>query len=354
MATFNSATWTTLLTKVFQQMRDEPFFLTQMLGSSKIFSPTTTIKWRMITTSGKMSSIGLRDDPARNIDYKNTAEDITVTPPQIFERDSIESTEALTSSFNLNELANLNDASDITRSFAYSYGVKLQGLRDRLKRRIEYMFAQLLLTGKISFTTTERTFEKDYSISTTGTLTVSSSTDPLELIGAECETFAQTLGMWPDVILMTPYLARGIMNHSKTEKYISKNNYNFGLLKPRFNSPSVRFIGEFQEFGIPEIYVYSGTYANDSNVATKYIPESSKTSGKMILLNTSQFALGYGAVVDFELKPDGSPIMTDVIVKEKIPEASEGHTKTISLLSYPLPILYNANACKVFTSTISQ
>jgi len=215
------------------------------------------------------------------------------------------------------------------------------------------MFGQLLLTGKISFTTTERTFEQDYRISTTGTLAVNSSTDPLELIGAECETFAQTLGMWPNVILMTPYLARGIMNHSKTEKYISKNNYNFGLLKPRFNSPSVRFIGEFQEFGIPEIYVYSGTYANDSNVATKYIPESSSTSGKMILLNTSQFALGYGAVVDFELKPDGSPIMTDVIVKEKIPEASEGHTKTISLLSYPLPILYNANACKVFTSTIS-
>jgi hypothetical protein len=215
------------------------------------------------------------------------------------------------------------------------------------------MFGQLLLTGKISFTTTERTFEKDYSISTTGTLAVNSSTDPLALIGAECESFAQTLGMWPDVILMTPYLARGILIHTKTEKYISKNNYNFGLLKPRFASPSVRYIGEFQEFGIPEIYVYSGTYANDSNVATNYIPESSSTSGKMILLNTSQFALGYGAVVDFELKPDGSPIMTDVIVKEKIPEASEGHTKTISLLSYPLPILYNANACKVFTSTIS-
>jgi hypothetical protein len=334
-------------------MRDEPFFLTQLLGSNKVYSPATTIKWRQITTSGKMSSIGLRDDPARQIDYKNTAEDITVTPPQIFERDGIESTEALTNSFNLNELANLASGSDISRSFNYSYGVKLQGLRDRMKRRIEYMYSQLLLTGKISFSTTERTFEQDYSTVISGTLAVNSGTDPLQLIRRECQAFSQALGMWPDVILMTPYLADAIMIHAKTEKYLNKNTYDMMRVTPRYQNPGVYYVTRVPALGIPDIYVYSSTYVNDSNVATEYIPESSSTSGKMILLNTSQFALGYAAVIDFELKPDGSPIITDVIVKERIPEASEGHAKTLSLLSYPLPILYNANACKTYTTTIS-
>ena len=353
MATFNKATWSTLLINVFNQLKEEPFFLKAALGASQVFSPATTLKWRMIHTAGKMAQMGLRGDPSKQLDIKATAEDITFTPPQIFERDYIESTEALTSSFDLTQLANLTAGSDISKAFMYLYGIKLQGLKERWARRIEYMYAQLLLTGAVTFTTAERTFTQDYATSHAGTLALTSTTDPLADIGEDCEAFAQAYGQWPNMILLTPALARSILAHDHVEKYISKNTYQFGLLKPRFVSPSVRFMGSFQEFGIPDMYVYAGTYVSDAGVVTNYIPETSDTSGKMILLNTDAFALGFGAVIDFELRPDGTPLQSDVIIKERIPEESEGHTKTLSLLSYPLPILWNSSGVQTFTTTIS-
>ena len=335
------------LTKYIEQLKDEPFFLKGVLGKQKIMSPTTSVKWRLISKGNELAGMGYRDDPAKSVDLGVTSTEYTATPPQIFEKDYIESSTPLLQSFDPRQLANLDTASDIYSSLQYIYGAKLQGLKDRVNRRIEWMFAELLKSGSFSYNDGVRAISQDYSIGDATAMTISSSTNPLDLMEGYAGTFAQNLGVFPNLCIMSANVARAFIDHSKVEKFISKNTFQFGNLKPSYASPSVKFLGAFPEFAIPEIYVYAGNYTNSSGVVTNYIGDD-----YLILTNTNYWNLAYGAVIDYEIEPSGRPIMSEILVKERIPEENEGHIKTVSALSFPLPVLLHTSAVSVYDVTI--
>lgn len=337
-------TWQ-LLTKVFENRKVEPFFLTKVLGANKTYSPTTKVTIRNVTHGGGMADIGLRGDPANRINANVTITEEDKTPPQIYEVDSV-ATGHLTNNYDPNTMATLEASSDIMRSFNYLYGKKADEMILRYRRRLEWMFSQIGFTGKITVDTAKRNFEHDYNIDTAADYALNSTADPLADIGALCEAYAATNGVFPNLIVTTPAVAKAILGHSKTEKWINKNTYSFGNLQSQFNDPMTRFMGSFREFGIPEIYAYAGSYADSTGTAQTYVP-----SGKMMITNTQAWNLAFAAQVDYDVRDNGEPIMGEFVAKEKI--ASDGKSKDLMLTSYPLPIIESGNAVKIVDVTVS-
>ena len=336
------------LTKYIELLKDEPFFLKNVFGSQKLMSPATEIRWRTIAKGGKMADLGARGDPAKAVNLGVSVVPYVVEPPQIFERDEINSTTPLLQSFDPRSLANLETSSDIMRSIQYLYGVKLQGLKDRIARRIDWMFAELLTDGTFTATDGVRSITQSYDVSDAVGFALNSGTDPLDLLGQAVEAYAEQAGKFPNICIMSANVARSFLSHAAVAKWITKNTYAYGQLTSTYKSPTIRFLGRFDEFAIPEIYVYRGTYNNSEGAATKYIEDN-----HIILTDTAAWNLGYGALIDYEIDPTGAPIMNEITIKEKIPEASEGHTKTVSAITYPLPILLDSNALYRLTVTIS-
>jgi len=336
------------LTKYVEGIKDEPFFLKTALGKNKIMSPSTSINWRLVTKGNGIASMGYRDDPASNVDLGVTSTEITVTPPQIFEKDYIESATPLTQNFDPRQLANLDTSSDIYNSLQYIYSAKLEGLKARINRRIEWMFAELLKAGKYTYTSTTRTVSQDYGADDAISYALNSSMHPLDTLETYAQNYADDVGVFPNLVIASNNVAAALMQHADVKTYIDANTYKFGSLQPAYKSPTVKYIGKFDEFAIPEIYVYNASYTNSAGTSTKYIGDD-----YLIMTNTMFWNMGYAGVIDYEIEPSGRPLMFDMLVKERIPEENEGHIKTISALSYPLPMLLNAKAVKVLDVTVS-
>ena len=251
----------------------------------------------------------------------------------------------LTNNYDPNTMATLEASSDIMRSFNYLYGKKADELILRYRRRLEWMFAQIGFTGKITVSNGTRAFEHDFEVDTAADYTLDSSANPLEDLGTVCEAYASANGVFPDVIITTPTIAKAILGHTKTEKWINKNTYSFGNLQSQFNDAMTRFMGSFREFGVPEIYAYAGSYV-DSGSASSYVP-----SGKLMVTNSSRWGLAYAAQVDYDIRDNGEPIMGEFVAKEKI--ASDGKSKDLMLSSYPLPMIESSDAVKILDVTIS-
>ena len=343
MATAATLAWQ-LLTKVFETRKSEPFFLSKVLGAMKNFSPTDKVTIRSVTHGGGMADIGLRGDPANHINSNVTITETDREPPQIYEVDSV-ATGHLSYNYDPATMAILDKSSAVMRSFNYLYGKKADEMILRYHRRLEWMFSQILFTGEIAVSTDKRSFTHDFEVATPANYTLDSSADPLQDIGAVCEAYAIANGVYPNLIVTTSAIARAILGHSKTEKWISKNTFNFGNLKSQFKDPTTRFMGAFGEFAIPEIYAYSGSYANNAGTAVGYVP-----SGQLAVTNTTMWETAFAAQVDYDLDPSGTPIPGEIVVKEKV--ASDGKSKDLMLTSYPLPIIENGDAVKILNITV--
>jgi hypothetical protein len=335
-------TWQ-LLTKVFENRKVEPFFLTKALGANKIYSPTTKVTVRTVTHGGGKAAIGLRGDPATRINAGITVTEVDRTPPQIYEMDNVADAH-LTTNYDPNTMQMLEGNSDILRSMNYIYGKKADEMMLRYRRALEWMMREVGFTGKV--TDDDRGIEIDFEIDDAADYTLNSTADPLSDLGAICEAYATTNGIFPDLIVTTPAIAKAILAHSKVEKWINKNTYSFGNLQSQFNDPMTRFMGSFKEFGIPEIYAYVGSYADSTGAAQTFVP-----SGKLMVTNRSKWSVGYAAQVDYDINADGAPIMGEFLAKEKI--AADGKSKDLMLSSFPLPMIESGDAVKVLDVTIS-
>jgi len=333
------------ITKIFENRKLEPFFMTKALGANRIYSPTTKVNIRTIKHGGGMAGIGLRGDPANVIDAGVTLSEVEKTPPQIFEKDSV-ADEHLTTDYDPRSLANLESSSDVVRSFEYLYGKKADELKLRYFRRLEWMFSQLAFTGEISVSTTERAFTHSFDVDSPAGFDISSSTtDVLDGLGDVCANYAKTNGVFPNLIVTTPDVAKAILKHKTVEKWIQKNTFNMGGMTSNYTDPMTRFIGSFREFGVPEIYAYAGNYANSSGTATNYVP-----SGKLLITNTQFWNLSFAAQVDYDINENGNPVMGEFLSKIKI--SPEGKSKDLLFSSYPLPIVMSGDAVKILNVTV--
>lgn len=346
-------TYWQILTKVVEKMQNDTFFLRQaLIGNDSFNSLTDKVMVRNVVTGKTAASIGLRGDPANAVNIGVTLDDVEKTPPQIFETDYVAEQHIL-QNFDPNTLDVLSAQSDIVRSFGYYYGRKLTGMRLRYDRAVEKMIGQIASSGKIAVDDDKRSFEIDFNTKKLN-YTLNTSADPLSDIGEMCQKYGDENGVFPNVIMTTQAIANKILAHAKVEKWINKNTFSFGQLASRFQNPSIRFMGSFSEFAIPDIYVYTGDYKDASGTAHKYIDD-----GKLIITNTDYWSLGHAAMVDYDVAGQTSVVpnesnnglfVGDFLVKEKI--SDDGTKKMLYFRSYPLPMVDHGDYVHTATVTV--
>lgn len=322
-----------VLTEVYTKTTAEDLFLQKTLlpSSKRVLLPTDTVTFRKVKAPMSVATLSYPGDPPRRINTTYSYEEVTYKVLQIFEEDQIDVTQAAYDwRLTAIDAGILNSASDIAKSLQALYEPKLAELKNRINRRIELMLAQILTSGKISYNDGVRVIERDFGPILTGTLNYEQGKILLDLKEV-VEQFRESYGGLPDMMIVSPDVYDKFINDPQVEKFISKNTFGWGNINPKIVSSNTVYLGAFPEFEIPDMYVYQGFFIDSvTKEKVRYIPDNT-----VILVAKDVFRIAYGAIIDFEINPDGRPLMQEVLVKETI--ENRGTTKVISVLTRPLP-----------------
>lgn len=337
-----------VLTKVYREVPVEDLFLKKTLipptNVEKLL--TETVTYRIVKEPMSVATMGLPGDPPKQVNIAQKVVEESRNVLQIFEEDMV-TTSQLLYDWRMEQLDQglLNSENDIVQSLHAIYTPKLAEMKKRVERRIELMCAQVLSTGQINYNDGTRTITVDYGIPSAGTIDFTTG-EALSEIRDAVETFANDFGMLPNILVMSSDVAKAFLEDPQVEKYINRTTFGWGNLNPRRVSATVHSLGSFPEFMISEIYVYTGYYFDENSQKQSYLP-----SGKIFMTHTDIWHLAYGAIFDFEVNPNGAPIVTDVLVKETV--ANRGTAKVITVLSKPLVYITNSYGVRVFDVTMA-
>lgn len=181
-------------------------------------------------------------------------------------------------------------------------------LRNAIQLRKEWMVAQVVTTGTldiIEFTGNgfaRPSHRVDYKF-TNRYAPVKTwddpDADPLEDLNEMTEIVHEGQGQ-VEVILMAPDVAKAFLRHKKVLERMDILRANFGQIKPRWQSNSLRYLGT-DENGV-EMYVYAGKYLDDDGIQKPFMPNGTVYAGPRKMLRSL-----YGPVTQVET-PNGSHI----------------------------------------------
>ncbi|SHE47970.1 Phage major capsid protein E [Marinitoga hydrogenitolerans DSM 16785] len=328
-----------LLTELYRKTPIENYFLTKNLGKNVKYSPVPKVTIRTEDYGMTIANLGLIGDPAKPINVQNNVTEIAIDPAQIFEYDKLTEDDIFTNS-NPAVLA-LSGSDGVVSNKEYVRAMKIEGLKRRVQRRIEQMFAQIISEGKLSYNDGKRKYEVSFNNVTPQAYTLSSTTKIYNDLIDATDAIRKS-GFVPDMIIMSKDVEKALFDNTQVKDLIKKQEWSLARAQMQNEDALVR--RSFEAVNLPQMYVYMGEY-NDGT-AKKYIPD-----GTLIVLSSQAFRLSYGAIVQFDVQPNGNPIMTDVLSWEKI--INEGTEKALYVMSRPLPYLINSEALKVFNVTIS-
>ncbi|RKX51696.1 MAG: hypothetical protein DRP30_07515 [Thermotoga sp.] len=286
-----------------------------------------------------VATLGKIGDPAKPVNVSKNITEMALEPAQIYEYDEITEEDVLTQVFDPSVLV-IEGVADVEKSKAYLYTTKMEGLKKRIARRIELMFAQIISQGKITYDDGERKYEVDFNI-TPETYDLSAST---EGVYNDLQDFMDEMrkkGHAPTIMLMTKSVHNTLMKNDDWLEYLDKNKLNLGRAVMTTNT-NVRRTFDIVDF--PEMYIYFGEY-KDGATTKKYIE-----GDKIILIDPSVFRLAYGAIVDFTKGEQGKVVQTDVMVWTETPERTR---KLLKVLSRPLPYVVSPEGVKIINVNLS-
>lgn len=177
---------------------------------------------------------------------------------------------------------------------------KLKAMKDMISRRIEYMIADIMADGVLSYSDTESgtsftfDFELDDSMFyTADTLwTDVSSADPVKDLDKARRFFSKMSGYAPDLIIMGEDAYDAILSSDKLLKKLDVRRLEIGNMQPAKlmdDYGTVQFV--MRLLGIGDIYVYTGTYEDESGTEQLYLPKDS-----VFMTNSKFWELHYGAI----------------------------------------------------------
>jgi len=334
------------LTGVYSQVPVEDFLLVKKLGQVREYSPIPSVKLRLEKNGMNVASLGKIGDPAKPINLGSSVSEVSYTPPEIFEYYVITEDDV----FNIvnPKIIAINNTQDVVSNIEYVAAKVTKELKNRTYRRIELMFAQILSEGKITYNDGERAYEINFNIPAESYTLSSTSPVASDLIDIADEM--RRNGANPDLIIITPNVEKAFFKNTQLQQWANKNG--FGLLRTNIRT----FKTARQTFNIDglnaDMYVYNGGYTDETGNFKYYIPfDESANTGKIIFVDSSYFRLGFGALVNYKVSPDGRPLKGEAVVWEDV--TNNGAAKAIFVQSRPLPYPASSNAVKILNVTIS-
>lgn len=320
------------LTHLYKETPVSPGWLTAKFGRRELtdFSPVPKVKIVSDTASLSMATLGKVYDPPKAVKGAVNVSEMLVDPAQIYEYDSI--TEELVFAQNYNpEITAVTGAAEVLSSINYLRAKKLEVLKARVRNRLEWMYAQVLSTGGITYQGDDRTFQVDYGVTADSYALGASAKVVSDLRDVVKDLKAN--GFSPSFILVTPNVEKVLWDNTQFQKAVEKSALAVGSTRFDTNEPFASFVAQIE--GLPPIFVYAATVDSVDFIE----------GDKIIVVGDGAIRTAYGAIVNANLNANFVPVMTDVAVWEQ--NSEDGSQRNIYVLSRPLPYLVSAKGIKI-------
>lgn len=175
-----------------------------------------------------------------------------------------------------------------------------------LERRIEQQCGEALQTGKLVVSGDGINEEIDFGFDSSQIITLSgtslwtdtSNSDPIANLRTWQEEREEVDGYSPNVVVMGKNAGKAFTDHPKVVDAFktAQTRYNLGEIAPKKLDKSVKYVGYLAELNM-EIYIYNGTYKDDSGTLQRYLNED-----KVILGTDEEYKgnIPFGAIQDLE------------------------------------------------------
>jgi len=330
------------LTHAVNKIKPENLYLTKTLDKkAPIFSPTETVMFDVTEGRRDLAPMGHPGDPAVRVDMAETFKTYSVTAPQIFMEDPVKAADVAGRRMaGQSPITVGTNANPVLSAFNQYVAQKQKNMVDSIARRIEWMWVQLITTGKIDYTGPNgRRFKVEYGWNTNlCNLTASApwdgaaanQGDPLLQLQQWRRDYATMNGFNPSVWILGTAAADAFKANANVKawlrspavQYMQANiGNNADLVTPVANIP-----------GVGQLVEHSAVLPNDIRAGVSAaIPEN-----VLIITSPEVFQMHYGAIYDFDLP--GSPLAM-VPRFSKMKDAHDGKTKSLFVESHPLPVM---------------
>ena len=327
------------LTEAVNLIIPETFYLTKVLDTGAPYLPgTESLLFDVVTHRRDLAPLGHNGDPATRVDFGGGYKTFTVTPPQIFLEDQVAAGAIAARRMAGQSPINAGSAGvdGIVAALNDYIAEKQQNMVDSIARRIEWMWAQAVTTGKIDYTDSNgRPFSIDYGVPSGNLFTASqkwdassNAGDPVLQIQQWQRQFAKVNGVKPTVFVLGEAAADAFRGNKAVDGWLKSAGVQVLQINVGTNEDLVTPVGTIP--GVGTLVEYGGVFPEGG--ATKpFIPADC-----LVMTHPKLWRMAYGAISDFDL---GAVPVGAMPRFSKMKDSKDGKSKSLFVESHPLPIL---------------
>lgn len=327
--------WVTL-TRWIRVAKPYPNFATRLFLTNPDYSPIPKVTLRNMDATVTAAPLRALYSGAVSQNGSFTFNESSIEPPQIF------ITQPITEQLLLSQISDpsilIADKNSVIQNKDFVYAKAVEDLKRKVLNRLELMAGQILGTGGISYD--DGNYQYTLSFATPENLTITQDTDDVVRVLQDLVSTQKSQGFAPKYIIVSPDVAKGILDNPYFDKYVTKSNYDIGNINVT-SEPYVNLIASIP--GLPPILSYAATIGSETTFPS---------TGKLVLVDTEGLGIAYGAVANKNIDPNMNPKMGDIFAFEI--NSADGSSIDVAAISRPLPFVLNAKALKIFNVTIQE
>lgn len=322
-----------VLTQILKVARPVPDFATKLFMSNVNYSPVPKVTLRNVDATVTAAPLRQAYAGPTNANLSFDFTETTLTPPQIFEKQSI--TEELLLSQITDPSAVLATQQSVGLNKEYVFADAIERLKKRVLNRIELLCGQILSEGKINYN--DGTFSYTVNYVTPSSLTITVNDNIMAILKQLVQAMKEK-GFAPDYIIVSPDIEEYLWDNKYFAKVVEKSAMSIGQASLE-NQPFVSTVAKIP--GLPEIVSYSAQIGTERTF---------DETGKIVLVSKTALGIAFGAVVNTYLDGNMTPKMGDMFAFE-IPNP-DGTSVDVAVISRPLPYVIGANGLAIYDVTI--
>ena len=339
----------TALTHAVNKTKPETLYLSRTLGvKPPKFSAAETVMFDVVDAGRRdLAPMGHNGDPATRVDYAEGMSTYTVAPPQVFLEDTVKASDVtgMRMAGMSPVMVGSGQSAPMLAAFNQYIGTKQSNMRAAITRRVEWMWAQMLTTGKVDYRNPEgRRFTVDchyneaVCFKTLSKKWGEADAEPLLQLQQLQREFQEANGMNPTVFLVGREAADVFRANKSIQGWLKSAGVQLLQVSQGSNADLVTPIASVP--GVGQLVEYSARYV-DGGSPTPYIPDKA-----LVMTNPYLFQMHYGAIIDFDL--GANPILMAEYFS-KLKDSRDGKAKSLFVESHPLPVAEYDTAAFVVT-----
>jgi hypothetical protein len=223
---------------------------------------------------------------------------------------------------------------------SYQLGMDLADLMEMINRRIAWMAAQALNTGKVLCVGEGVAAEVDFGMAESHKITLSAAdkwtadtSDPIGCLVDWKELLGRDSGLVPDVAVLGLAVGKAVRKNKTLMEQLNNRRVALGQIDPRTLPDGVTYLGELEDVSL---YTFSDYYLDDDDILKPMVPEN-----KIFLGSTrAEARTHFGAIQDAKAMIAG--VATPYYPSSWIPDNPPA--RHLMIQSAPLPALHEIDA----------